>query len=165
MHTLIIIILTIFTLDSEPILIKIDQIRDITVRSVNLTWSSPEAQEQIGQLSIKLNYSLKVISKSDATPLQLFQVQEPFLVYTAHDPEDPPPCEIYNFSVTATYIGAMYTGAGCSVPSPVISRMLPSLPDISRLESTLKYSASADSQGVTLTVSFMVSCCHVIYES
>ena len=80
-------------------------------------------------------------------------------VYTAHVPEDPPPCEIYNFSVAATYIGATYTGAGCSVPSPVINRMLPSLPDISRLESTLKYSVSADSQGVTLTVSFMVSCC------
>ena len=105
-------------------------------------WSSPKAQEQIEQLSIKLNYSLKVISKS-ATPLQFFQVQEPFYVYTAaHVPEDPPPCEIYNFSVAATYIGATYTGsgAGCRVPSLVISRMLPSLPDISKLESTLKYS-------------------------
>ena len=111
---------------------------------------------------------MKVISKSGATPLRFFQVQEPFYVYTAYDSEDPPPCEIYNFSVTATYIGATYTGAGCRVPSPVISRMLPSLPDISRLESTLKYSASADSQGVTLTVSFMVSCClfmnHNVYN-
>jgi hypothetical protein len=117
---------------------------------VNLTWTSPEAQEQ----SIKLNYSLKVTSKSGTTPIQ---VQEPFYIFTA--PEGAPPCEIYNFFVTATYVGATYTGAGCSVPSPVISRMLPSLPDISRLESTLmiKHSTSADSDGVTLIVSFMVS--------
>jgi hypothetical protein len=31
-------------------------------------------------------------------------------------PEGAPPCEVYNFSVTATYVGATYTGAGCSLP-------------------------------------------------
>ena len=109
---------------------------------------------------IKLNYNLKVVTNSGTIPPQSFQVQEPFYVVTAPDPERTPPCEVYNFSVTATYVGATYTGAGCSVPSPAFSRMLPSLPDISQLESTLKYSISSDhdSEGVTLNVSFMVSC-------
>ncbi len=152
MHTFIVISYQPCSL-SEPILIKIGQVKDLAVRSVNLTWTSPEAQELIEQ-SIKLNYSLKVTSKSDTTPIQ---VQEPFYIFTA--PEGAPPCEVYNFSVTATYVGATYTGTACSIPSPVISRMLPSLPDIIRLESTLmiKHSTLADSDGVTLIVSFMVS--------
>ena len=28
-----------------------------------------------------------------------------------------PPCEVYNFSIIATYVGVTYTGAGCSIPS------------------------------------------------
>ena len=108
---------------------------------------------------INLSYSLKVVTNSSTIPPQSFQVHEPFYTFTAQ-PESSSPCEVYNFSITAhaTYVGATYTGAGCSVPSPVLSRMLPSLPDISRLESTLKYSISTDSAGVTLNVSFMVSC-------
>ena len=54
-------------------------------------------------------------------------------------PEGAPVCEVYNFSVTATYVGATYTGAGCSEPSPVISRMLPSLPNISRMEASIQH--------------------------
>ena len=63
-----------------------------------------------------------------------------FAVFTA--PESAPPCEVYNFSVTATYDlpGAIYyTGTGCSVSSPLISMMLPSLPDKKRFELAVKH--------------------------
>ena len=135
-------------------LIKISQARDIAVHSVNLSWTSSEILELIEQ-GIKLNYTLEVVTKSDT---QTFDLQEPFFVFSA--PGDAPPCEIYNFSVitVTAYVGATYTGDGCSVPSPVLSRMLPSLPDISRLESTLRYSISSDDEGITLNVSFVVRC-------
>ena len=73
-------------------------------------------------------------------------------------PEGAPPCEVYNFSVTATYVGATYTGAGCSVPSPVLSTMLPSLPNISRLESSLEFVLEKRSTDFIVEVSFEV--CH-----
>ena len=72
--------------------------------------------------------STQVISLNDSN----------YYYFTA--PEDAPLCEVYNFSVTATYVGATYTGAGCSIPSPVLSRMLPSLPNVDELESSLSYS-------------------------
>ena len=72
-------------------------------------------------------------------------------------PEGAPPCEVYNFSVIATYVGTTYTGAGCSVPSSVLSTMLPSLPSIDRLESSLNFVLSKKSGGLSLHVSFEVS--------
>ena len=115
-----------------------------------------ETVEQIEQ-GTKLNYRLRIVTNSGKISSQSRQLQESFYRFTA--PEGAPPCEIYNFSVTATYVGASYTGAGCSVPSQVLSKMLPSLPDIARLELTLKYSLRKNlSGGVTLRVTFMVSC-------
>ena len=72
-------------------------------------------------------------------------------------PEGAPPCEVYNFSVTATYVGATYTGVGCSVPSNAIEMMLPSLPNIARLESSLTYSLVQNSKQFILNISFVVS--------
>ena len=97
-------------------------------------------------------YMLAVSSDSQEWTIPL---REPYHVFTA--PEDAPPCEVYNFSVIATYVGATYTGAGCSVPSPVLSTMLPSLPDIKRLESSLNHSLEKQSGEVTLTVYFEVN--------
>ena len=85
-----------------------------------------------------------------------YLIYEPYFLFTA--PEDAPPCEVYNFSVTATYVGATYTGAGCSVPSPVLSTVLPSLPDATRLKSSLNYMLERNTEeGVTLTLFIMVS--------
>ena len=72
-------------------------------------------------------------------------------------PEVARPCEVYNFSVTATYVGATYTGDGCSVPSPVLSRMLPSLPNITRLESSVTFSLVNVLGDIVLSVLFEVS--------
>ena len=102
------------------------------------------------------NYSLTVTSSNNDT--QFYQLQEvSTFMFTA--PEDAPPCEVYNFSVTATYVGATYTGAGCSVPSPVLSTMLPSLPDIKKIESSLSYAVALEKHNletITMTVSVMV---------
>ena len=97
--------------------------------------------------SLKINYS----SNS-----QVISLNESSYYFTA--PEGAPPCEVYNFSVTATYVGATYIGAGCSEPSPVLSRMLPSLPDIDQVESTLSYLLIKQSNGgLVLQVLFTVS--------
>ena len=102
---------------------------------------------------VNLTYKLFVIS--DNTEERTFQVDEHYFVFTA--PEDAPPCEIYNFSVTATYVGATYTGAGCSVPGPVLSTTLPSLPDIEQLEDSLKYTLKKRStSSIALCVSYKV---------
>ena len=132
---------------------------DVDIQRVNISWN-PQSQpfslviEDINQI-----YTLTVTSSN--THPQTLQLHQPFYVFTA--PEGAPPCEVYNFSVTATYVGATYTGAGCSVPSPVLSRMLPSLPGINRLEFSVEYSVEKHSDSsIALNVSFMVSCSDVV---
>ena len=61
-----------------------------------------------------------------------------------------------NFSVTATFVGATYTGAGCSVPSLVLSTMLPFLPIIGDLQSSYNISLEKQTGHVLLTVYFQV---------
>ena len=115
------------------------------VGSINLTWDlSAGDQAQIFLLTISHG------SSSDNVSLN-----ESYYHFTA--PEGAPPCEVYNFSVTATYVGATYTGAGCSVPSNVIEMMLPSLPNIARLEISLVYSLVQSSKQFILSISFEVS--------
>ena len=114
-------------------------------RSSNISWSS---------FIPSLNLDMYILTVSTDSQEWSISLSEPYHVFTA--PEDAPPCEVYNFSVTATYVGANYTGAGCSVPSPVLSTMLPSLPDINRLESSLNHSLEKQSGEVTLSVYFEV---------
>ena len=120
------------------------------INSVNLTWSQESSLHLLADvmqsffLTISHGSSSHVISLSES-------------YYNFMPPEDAPPCEVYNFSVTATYVGATYTGDGCSVPSPVLSRMLPSLPNIDGVESSLKYSLmKQDKARITLRVSLEV---------
>ena len=122
-----------------------------SLQSSNISWSSlpslvdPEPRQM---------YTLSVNSLSSQQ--QTLQLYQPYHIFTAL--EGAPPCEVYNFSVTATYdlLGATYTGAGCSVPSPVLSRMLPSLPDIELLESSIDYSLKKQAGKVALSVSYQV---------
>jgi hypothetical protein len=121
-------------------------------KSINLTWSQDSAPEvdapQDLIFSLKINYG----SKS-----RVVSLRESTYHFTA--PEGAPPCQIYNFSVTATYVGATYTGASCSVPSPVIRTMLPSLPDTNQVESSLSYLLTKQPNGgLILHVSLSVSC-------
>ena len=108
---------------------------------------------------VNQTYMLTVTSSN--TQPQILQLDQPYYVFTA--PDGAPPCEAYNFFVTATYVGATYTGADCSVLSPVITRMLPSLPDIQTVDSSIEYllEKSSDSS-IVLNVSFTVSCCDIV---
>ena len=98
-------------------------------------------------------YNVTVVSEN--TQPRSFQQSEPKFNFSA--PDDAPPCEIYTFSVTATPDGANYTGDGCSVSSGVLTMMLPSLPDITPLESSLNYTlASVIGNRFQLKAFFMV---------
>ena len=128
---------------TEPTPLMIEFNKNLTLNLVYISWRS----------DIDMIYSLTV--RRESTPFsQPFTLYQPYYVFTA--PEGAPPCEVYNFSVTATYVGATYTGAGCSAPSPVISRMLPSLPDIEMLNSSLTYSLVLIDGDFKLNVSFKV---------
>ena len=104
------------------------EIVHIDGKGVNMSWSQQQTSDSVGEfysLSIDYGSSHDVVLVNDSTH------------YYFRAPDSAPPCEVYNFSVTATPVGATYTGDGCSVPSPVLSRMLPSLPNISSLKSSL----------------------------
>ncbi len=111
---------------------------------INLSWS----RESQGLDDAELRFSLRV-SHGSKVSLNVSHYH-----FTA--PEGVPPCEVYNFSVTATYVGATYTGAGCGVSSPVISTTLPSPPSIDQLESSLNLVLNKTSGGLSLHVSFEV---------
>ena len=133
---------------------------DIDIQTVNISWNPPSQPLSLMIEFLNQIYTLTV-NRSNTHP-QTFQLYKPFYIFTA--PEGAPPCEVYNFSVTTTYVGATYTGGGCSVSSTVLSRMLPSLPDISRLESSIGYSVEKyyyyldTVSSIALNISFMVSC-------
>ena len=96
------------------------------VKSVKITWRS-----------LQWNAHTITVTSSGTSSLVFNTTTLNYLSFTA--PDNVPPCEVYNFSVTATPVGATYTGDGCSVPSPVLSRMLPSLPDGDELNKSLDY--------------------------
>ena len=91
-------------------------------------------------------YNLTVTSSS-TQPRSFLVHKQHFLFDISSDYEDAPPCEVYNFSVTATYVGTTYTGAGCSVPSSKISKVLPSLPNPTTLKSSLNYTLEKETTG------------------
>ena len=127
---------------------------DIRLQTVNVSWGF---QSQ----SI---YTLTILNSRKTQPqTQIHQLHQHHFVFNA--PEGAPPCEVYNFSVIATYVGATYTGAGCSVLSPVLSRMLPSLPDKMRFESSLKHSLEKHNSSISLKISIKVFCTIIIRPS
>ncbi len=60
-------------------------------------------------------------------------------------------CDIYTFQITAL------NDAGAGDPREIITRSLPSLPDISQVEDSLQHSLVNSEDGITLNVTFNVS--------
>ena len=116
------------------------------MNGINISWT----QESFTQLAgLQSAYSLMISHGSDSHVISLNESS-----YYFTPPESAPFCQVYNFSVVASYAGA---GADCSEPSPVISRMLPPLPDIDEVESSLSYTLTKSTQkGIVLSVSFKV---------
>ena len=137
-----------FFIPLEPPALTIEAMDTETLRSVNVAWSSlpslvdPEPNQ---------TYTLSV--KSPSIEQTLLELDEPFYLFTA---DGAPPCEVYNFSVSATYVGANYTGDGCASHSPVLSTMLPSLPEVEMMESSINYILNQKSGKVILSVSYKV---------
>jgi hypothetical protein len=126
--------------------------RAAEINSINLTWSIQELASVPLVDDVAHTFLLTISHGSSRDKVSL---NASHYYFTA--PEGAPPCEVYNFSITATYVGATYTGAGCSVPSPVVSTMLPSLPNISQLESSLCYSLmKGGKENIILILSFEV---------
>ena len=123
----------------------------VEVSTINLTWSNEELVSVPSVVDVMHAFTLNI---SHGSSSQIISVNASYYHFTA--PEGAPPCEVYNFSFTATYVGATYTGAGCSVPSPVISTMLPSLPNISQLESSIHYSLMKEGKEEIFILSFEV---------
>ena len=148
-----------FQLLLEPIPVEVYS-ADIYIQRANISaWNSPSQPFPLMIEDINQIYTLTVTSSN--THPQTLQLLQPFYAFSA--PEGAPPCEVYNFSVTTTYIGATYTGAGCSVPSSVLSRMLPSLPDISRLKFSVEYPLEKHLDNIiALNISFTVSCSDIV---
>ena len=127
------------------------------MHTINISWSQTSPVTASNMLQTFL------LTISHGSQNHLVPLNNSHYLFSAS--EGAPPCEVYNFSVTATYVGATYTGAGCSEPSPVLSRMLPSLPDIDELESSLNYSLTKQIDGgVVLWVHFLVSHLIQLYE-
>ena len=124
----------------------------VDVNVIDISWTENSTSTSN---AVQYKFSLTISHGSNQTVVQL---NESFYAFTA--PKGAPACEVYNFSVTATYVGATYTGAGCSEHSSVFSTILPgSLPDIDKLDSSVAYSLVKElfsSEGVTLQISYMV---------
>ena len=135
------------SLEPSPFILKVSE---MDIHSINVSWS----QTSLVTGSNMLQTYLLMISHGSQSHV-IVHLNNPHYMFTAPE-EGAPPCAVYNFSVTATYVGATYTGAGCSVPSPVLSRMLPSLPDIRRLECSLHFYSEKLLAGVALSIIFEV---------
>ena len=99
---------------------------------------------------VTVNFTLNVtnLNNSNIGSTIVSRIQQQYYILTV---EDPSPCNVYSFQVTAV------NDAGASEPSEIITRNLPSLPDISSLENSLHHSLVKSAEGVMLSVMFNVS--------
>ena len=139
---------------TEPVALKVknDSVGKLSENAINISWSEDSTPPDVAQ-----TFNVTIITSDGSIIDTVIDLTENYYFFSA--PNDALPCEVYNFSVTATPVGATYTGDGCSVPSPVFSRMLPSLPDISSLESSLNTTlvlTSSIGAGFQLEVTFLV---------
>ena len=97
-----------------------------------------------------VNFTLNVtnLNNSKIGSTRVSRIQQQYYILTV---EDPSPCDVYSFQVTAV------NDAGTSEPSEMINRNLPSLPDLSPVEESLYHSLVNSVGGVMLSVMFNVS--------
>ena len=97
-----------------------------------------------------VNFTLNVTDFHDSNIVSIIvsRIQQQYYILTV---EDPSPCDVYSFQVTAV------NNAGASEPSEIITRNLPLLPDLSPVEDSLHHSLVKGTEGVILSVMFNVS--------
>ena len=102
-----------------------------------------------------VNYTLTATNLNDSSsePIVVTGIQEQNYIFTARSSTS---CDVYSFQVSAM------NAAGASNPSQVITRSLPSLPDISAVEESLSHSLMVTGEGIQLTARFQVRLFHCL---
>ena len=127
------------------------------VGSLNISWSLVTIE------GVAVNFTVTVMNLNDSStgPMEVSGIQDQHYIFTL---EDSTSCDVYSFQVTAV------NGAGTGTPSQIITRSLPSLPDISPVQDSLQHSLVRTASGVTLSVTFNVRTlitnfmrCHNVY--
>ena len=117
------------------------------VGSLNFSWSLVTIE------GVAVNFTVTVTNLNDSStgPIGKSGIQDQHYIFTL---EDSTSCDVYSFQVTAV------NGAGTGIPSEIITRSLPSLPDISPVQDSLQHSLVRKASGVTLSVTFNVRTLH-----
>ena len=113
------------------------------VGSLNISWSLVTIE------GVAVNFTVTVMNLNDSStgPMEVSGIQDQHYIFTL---EDSTSCDVYSFQATAE------NGAGRGTPSEIITRNLPSLPDISPVQDSLQHSLVRTTSGVTLSVTFNV---------
>jgi hypothetical protein len=101
--------ITLILTDTNPPALEITAIPG--QQYINISWISSLASDSMATQGV--HYNLTISHGSSRQQISRY-LNETYYQFTA--PEGAPPCEVYNFSVTTTYVSATYTGAGCSLP-------------------------------------------------
>ena len=113
------------------------------VGSLNISWSLVT----IEGVAVTFTVTVTNLNDSSTGPMEVSGIQDQHYIFTL---EDSTSCDVYSFQVTAV------NGAGTGTPSEIITRSLPSLPDISPVQDSLQHSLVRTASGVTLSVTFNV---------
>ena len=97
------------------------------VGSLNISWSLVTIE------GVEVNFTVNVTNLNDSStgPMEVSGIQDQHYIFTLGDSTS---CDVYSFQVTAD------NGAGTGTPSEIITRSLPSLPDISPVQDSLNHS-------------------------
>ncbi len=114
------------------------------VNSLRVEWSSPINE------GVNLQFILTVtnLNSSSNQPLVIPNITTQHYSFTMEG--DPSICDVYTIQITAL------NDAGASDSSEIITRSLPTLPDISQVEDSLQHSLVNTEDGITLNVTFNV---------
>ena len=144
--TLILYIYSIFLYHIEPTLTVSEY--NSGVQSVNVSWS--ELSDNYQPIE---NYTL-IVQNTNESSRQTFSLNESFYVFTSK--EDNFSCAVFNFSLLTSFTSSIHSG-NCISESNAVQTILPSLPDITLLESSINVTLARGEGSFILSVSFLVS--------
>ena len=113
------------------------------VGSLNISWSLM-TMEGVG---VTFTVTVMNLNNSSTGPMEVSGIQDKHYIFTL---EDSTSCDVYSFQATAE------NGVGAGTPSEIITRSLPSLPDIPPVQDSLQHYLVRTTRGVTLSVTFNV---------
>ena len=114
------------------------------IGSVRISWD----HKTIYNVTVNFTLNVTNLNNSNIGSTIVSRIQQQYYILAV---EDPSPCDVYSFQVTAM------NDAGAGEPSEIITRNLPSLPDLSPVEDSLHHSLVKSAEGMMLSVMFNVS--------